>query len=376
MFKVFLPGHVWSCFPRGRSFSPPRKIHSKFFLALPQAFKAFGNHGRSEKLRPASNSSRHLALKSLAVTVAIVVLVCGEARAGAAGDARKANKFYREKDYDKALELYDKALTEKPDDQKIQYNRAATLYRKKKFNEASQGFLRSLAGEDESIEEKAIYNAGNSEYRIGEASEKKDLAQAIADHKKALEYYKKAMGVSPDDIDAKYNYEFTLKKIRELEKQKEEQQQQDQQKDQQKQQEQQQQKDQQQQDEQQDQQKQQQQEQQQEQKEKERKEQEQKEQEQQEEQQKEEEERQRQQQQEQQQREKERQEEQERQRQQEEQDRFPMEQKPDKIDEFEGEMSEREAEMLLRSQDEEESRMRAEMKKARKAKRPPVVRDW
>ena len=42
----------------------------------------------------------------------------------------------------------------------------------------------------------------------------------------------------------------------------------------------------------------------------------------------------------------------------------------------EGEMTEEEAEMLLRLQDEEESRMRAQQKKAKMGRRPPVLRDW
>ena len=41
-----------------------------------------------------------------------------------------------------------------------------------------------------------------------------------------------------------------------------------------------------------------------------------------------------------------------------------------------GMMSKAEAEMLLRAQEEEENRMRAEKKKARSQNRPTVIRDW
>lgn len=39
-------------------------------------------------------------------------------------------------------------------------------------------------------------------------------------------------------------------------------------------------------------------------------------------------------------------------------------------------MSKQEAEMLLKTQEEEESRMRAEMKEKEKARRPAVIKDW
>ncbi|MGB3081819.1 MAG: hypothetical protein WBB86_02360, partial [Candidatus Omnitrophota bacterium] len=213
-----------------------------------------------------------------------------------------------------------------PNDQVIQYNRAAALYRKNEFAKSAEAFLRSLAGVDESIEEKAMYNVGNSEFRLGEGAEKQDPASAMSTYKKALEYYKRSMRVSPDDRDAKYNYEFTLQKIKEIEQQQQEQQQQQKQKEEEKKKEQEKQE-----------------------------EQEQKEQEQ---------------------REQEREEQERKEQEQREKEQFPKQQKPDTMNELEREMSEEEAEMLLRLQDEEETRLRDEMKKAKKGRRPPVVRDW
>jgi tetratricopeptide (TPR) repeat protein len=282
---------------------------------------------------------KHLLSRSVIYTVALVVLACGEAWAGADRDVKKAGKLYGEEKYAEALELYDKALSEKGDDPVIQYNRAAAFYRLNEFKKAAAAFLKSIAGVDETVEPEAVYNVGNSEFRIGEKGEKTDIASSLANYKKALNFYKRAMELAPTDQDAKYNYEFTLKKIREQEKKQEEQ---DQQEEQQQDQQQQQQQDQQ------DQKKQQQQQQEQEQK---KKEQEKKEQ------------------------EKQEQDQQEREEEQEQQ-QFPKGQKPDTIDEFEGEIRKEEAEMLLRSQDEEEARKRAEMKKGNIRRRPPVLKDW
>ncbi|MFQ5952264.1 MAG: tetratricopeptide repeat protein [Candidatus Omnitrophota bacterium] len=292
--------------------------------------------------------------KAVIIAITMTFMLSAVAWAGVSGDARKANKLYKKEDYDKALEYYDRALSKKPDDQAIQYNRAAALYRKKKFGEAIKAFLNSLAGGEERLEEKTVYNVGNSEYRIGETMEKKDPPSAMANYKKALGYYKRAMELSVDDMDAKYNYEFTLKKIKELEQQQQQQQQQQQE----------------------------QQEQEQQQKEKEKKEEEEKEKEKEEqekrEQEKEQQEREQREkeQQEREKREQEQREREQREQEQREQEQFPKEQKPDTMEEFEGEMNKEDAEMLLRGQDEEEARVRAEKRKAEKARRPPVLRDW
>ena len=42
----------------------------------------------------------------------------------------------------------------------------------------------------------------------------------------------------------------------------------------------------------------------------------------------------------------------------------------------EGEMTEQEAAMMLRGQEEEEARLRAELKKKRAAGRPKVLKNW
>jgi Ca-activated chloride channel family protein len=326
MFKLFLTG---------TSSFLQREAGLNDVLANPPA-------ADTELARPSMPRSKQLKhLLSMALLIGSIMLIMPvEAEAGVGRDVKKANKLYQEEKYGEALELYDKALSKKPGDQMIQYNRAAALYRGRKFAKAAEAFLRSLAGIDESLEENAMYNVGNSEYRLGEKTEKQDSPKALTNYKKALEYYKRSMRISPHDTDAKYNYEFTLQKIKELEKQ-QEQEQQEQQQDQQ------------------------QQEQQEEQEKKDQEQQKQQEQEKKDHQQ-----------QKQQEQEKKDQEEEEQEREQQEQEQFPKQEKPDTMDEFEGQMGEEEAEMLLRSQDEEEARMRAEVGKKKRGERPPVVRDW
>ncbi|MEA3489226.1 MAG: tetratricopeptide repeat protein, partial [Candidatus Omnitrophota bacterium] len=174
-------------------------------------------------------------MRKVLVITALIFLLAAADTAGAKSvsrEVKKAGRLYDEGKYDEAIENYDKALEIRPDDAKIWYNKAVTLYRKAGFSDAEDAFLRTLATGEEDLEKKSIYNAGNSSFRVAEALEHIDPRSALKNYNEAVQYYKKAMEFSPDDLDAKYNYEFTLKKVHDLEKeqqQKQDQQQKDQQ---------------------------------------------------------------------------------------------------------------------------------------------------
>ncbi|MFC1548747.1 tetratricopeptide repeat protein, partial [Candidatus Omnitrophota bacterium] len=139
-----------------------------------------------------------------------LVFVPGTAMgASVKGIVKKADKLYKEGRYVEALQDYDQAFEKEPKDPVIQYNRAAALYRNNDFERSKRAFLESIATEKEDIalEQKSVYNAGNSEFRIGERIEKKDPQIASKNYKEALEYFKRAMELSPEDKDAKFNYE-------------------------------------------------------------------------------------------------------------------------------------------------------------------------
>ncbi|MBU1784158.1 MAG: tetratricopeptide repeat protein [Candidatus Omnitrophica bacterium] len=156
-------------------------------------------------------------LITIGITAAILASDPSLAGASAVSKARQGDRLYRGGKYAEALEKYNEASALKPDDQTIQYNRAAALYRNAEFEKAFDAFLASFSEDTGSLAEKAVYNAGNSKYREGEKKEARDPGSAMSDYKDALEFYKKAIEVSPEDEDAKVNYEYTLKKIRKLE---------------------------------------------------------------------------------------------------------------------------------------------------------------
>lgn len=131
----------------------------------------------------------------------------------------RAERSYREEKYDDALDIYERALKKRPGDPGLEYNRAVVLYRKSDFTSAEEAFMRSAILGKRDLETRSAYNAGNAKYRIGEEAEASNTKKAIEKYTEALDYYKRAMDLAPEDIDAKYNYEFVSKKIEDLESQ-------------------------------------------------------------------------------------------------------------------------------------------------------------
>jgi tetratricopeptide (TPR) repeat protein len=72
----------------------------------------------------------------------------------------------------------------------------------KNYEEAIKNYQDVAAtAQDIQLEEKSLYNIGNCKYRQGMLEE-------------AVEYYKKALDLNPDDQDAKYNLEFVREEIK------------------------------------------------------------------------------------------------------------------------------------------------------------------
>lgn len=115
---------------------------------------------------------------------------------------REGEALYQEKDYDQALTNFIDAQIESPEDARLKYNIANAHYKTKNYDEAIKSYLDVAAtAQDISLEEKSYYNLGNCFYRQGKLSE-------------AVEYYKKALDLDPEDQDAKFNLEFVREEIK------------------------------------------------------------------------------------------------------------------------------------------------------------------
>jgi len=141
-----------------------------------------------------------------------------EIQAGVAGDVNKANRFYRKGEYEKAKELYNKAL-EKKKKPKVYYNLGTNDVKRKDFESAGENFNSALNGSAKDLKNKINYNMGNMYYEKG-------------DFGKSVEAWKNALIINPNDKDAKNNLEVGLKKLQLQQQQKNQDKNKDQKKDQ------------------------------------------------------------------------------------------------------------------------------------------------
>jgi Ca-activated chloride channel homolog len=109
------------------------------------------------------------------------------------------------------------------------YNNGVTAYQSNDFARAAAGFENATASADRALQQRALYNLGNTDYRLGQTQP----AQAQQLWQRAIQDYESALALNPQDADAKFNQGFVKKKLEELKKQQQEQQQQQNQKNQQ-----------------------------------------------------------------------------------------------------------------------------------------------
>lgn len=105
---------------------------------------------------------------------------------------------------DDALAHYDRAVKKLPAEAGVHLDRGSALYALSRFDEAGQEFLRATESKDGAVKESAFYNLGNALFK------KEKFKEAVA-------AYTRALGLRPDDKQAKWNLEIALKKQKEEE---------------------------------------------------------------------------------------------------------------------------------------------------------------
>lgn len=179
------------------------------------------------------------------VRAALLMMIgfCAGANAAFAVDPRladeveSANKLYVDGDYQGALDAYAKAQTDCPECAELAYNQGLTHYRLGDLAKARENFNEALSTNDTALEAKAKYNLGNVAYSEALANQA-EAPKAIQSAQSAIDFYRDALELSPNDRDAQANIETAnrfMKKLREQQQQQQQnqdQQQQDQKKDQ------------------------------------------------------------------------------------------------------------------------------------------------
>lgn len=101
------------------------------------------------------------------------------------------------------------------------YNNGVTAYHSNDFAHAAQLFESATASPDRALQQRALYNLGNTAFRLGESQQ----AQAQQLWQRAIKDYESALALDPQDADARFNHDFVKKKLEELKKQQQQQQQ-------------------------------------------------------------------------------------------------------------------------------------------------------
>ena len=113
---------------------------------------------------------------------------------------KRGNAHYKAGAYDAALEAYQSAAENRPEDAISRYNLGTALYQKEQFEKASDEFRRSLDTADPGHQAQGYYNLGNAQVQLN-------------DIEGAIRSYKSALRLNPADLDAKHNLELALEKL-------------------------------------------------------------------------------------------------------------------------------------------------------------------
>ena len=115
---------------------------------------------------------------------------------------KAGTEAYRIQDYDAAVEAFQQATFDKPDNPIALHNLGTALYKKGRYTDAAASFQRSILKGSFPNEAAAYYNLGNAQFQL------RDLIAAI-------ESYRYSLRLNPHDVDAKHNLALALQLLKE-----------------------------------------------------------------------------------------------------------------------------------------------------------------
>jgi tetratricopeptide (TPR) repeat protein len=147
--------------------------------------------------------SRKIAKKTILIPLVILTQL---ALADVGSSMRRGNHLFRKGEYEDALQKYQEALVQEPDNPAIHYNIARALYKLEKYDEAISEFQMGLLDKDRDFQADVFYNIGNCNFRKGQLDA-------------AIESYTMSLLIDHKDIETKQNLELCLKIKEQMEQQ-------------------------------------------------------------------------------------------------------------------------------------------------------------
>ena len=133
------------------------------------------------------------------------------------GGIERGNRHYRAGEYAEAVAAYSAALADGDDSPALRYNLGTALLRLGRYAEAEEQLRAALDVVEPEVRERVRYNLGQR--YLEEARGTGDPEAAVALYDAAVEAYRQALRLRPDDGDAKWNYELALRERDEQEQQ-------------------------------------------------------------------------------------------------------------------------------------------------------------
>jgi Ca-activated chloride channel homolog len=120
--------------------------------------------------------------------------------------AKNADDLYRDGKFAEAEKAYQQGDLDNPKDLRWRYNRGCAAFQNKDYPEAESAFTSVLRrAKDKNMLSRSAYNLGNTAF-------------AQDDFATAADFYKQAIVYNPDNSNAKYNLELSIKKLEEAKK--------------------------------------------------------------------------------------------------------------------------------------------------------------
>ncbi|HEU5208756.1 MAG TPA: VWA domain-containing protein [Longimicrobiales bacterium] len=151
---------------------------------------------------PSRGPRRRLGGARTAAALALMLVMTGFG----IGDVERGNRMYREGRYEEAVAAYQQALADGESSPELHYNLGTAFLALRRYAEAERHLQLALRDVDPILRQHAYYNLGN---RFLEAARAGSDPQAqSAQYEAAIEAYRHALRLAPDDVDAKWNLEL------------------------------------------------------------------------------------------------------------------------------------------------------------------------
>lgn len=147
------------------------------------------------------------AFAALLLAIALGAPAGAQSPQGPAGDSGAPRRIgdpyeaYDQGSYEQALQGFVDQQVERPEDPAVAFNIGSAQYKLKDYQEAERHFATAALSADPKLRQQALYNLGNVAFRQGRLED-------------AVERFKAALEIDPDDQDAKFNLEFVRDEIR------------------------------------------------------------------------------------------------------------------------------------------------------------------